>query len=66
MRPPRDSRKYLDSIVIVFGLAAFLLLPPFVTFWATPPAPWYLPYLVWLGIVVLVALVHATRNDNEL
>lgn len=66
MRPSADNGKYLDGVLLVFLFAVFVLLPPFVGFWATPNAPWYLPYIVWLGIIVLVALVQSKRHRHEL
>lgn len=66
MRPSPENGKYLDGVLLVFLFAAFVLLPPFIGFWAIPDAPWYLPYIVWLGIIVLVALVQSKRHRREL
>lgn len=66
MQEPGDRGGYLDSVIVIFLFAAFLLLPPFFTFWATPGRAWYLPYLIWLGLILLIVLVHAMRDRDEL
>jgi len=66
MRPTPDRGKYLDGVVAVFVLTAVIFLPPLIQLWATPPSPWYLPYLVWLGAIALVALVQRLRYRDEL
>lgn len=66
MASPPDKRKYLDSVLIVFVLASTLFVPPFITTWARPGAPWFLPYIVWFGVIVLIALVQRLRGRYEL
>ncbi|MCP4494395.1 MAG: hypothetical protein GY820_44915 [Gammaproteobacteria bacterium] len=39
--------------MIVFIVALLLLLPPVLDLWGAGDNPWYAPYLVWLGIIVL-------------
>ncbi len=66
MAPPPDSGKYLDGVIVVFLLAGALFAPPLLTTWATPGSPWYLPYLVWLAVIVLIAFVQRLRKRYEL
>ena len=66
MQRPPDSGKYLDGVVVIFLLAILVFLPPVFYSWATPTVPWYLPYGVWLGIIVLVALIQWMRQRHEL
>ena len=66
MPQPPDSRKYLDSVLIVFLLTAALFISPLFSAWATPAAPWYLPYIVWLLVIALIALVQYLRKHYEL
>ncbi len=66
MRQRPDSNKYLDAVVVVWICTAFLFLSPFVFVWSLPGAPWYLPYLLWLSVIVLAALVQALWHRHEL
>lgn len=66
MRFHADKSRYLDSVVLVVLFTAFIFLPPFVTVWMTAIFPWYMPYVVWLGIIVLIALVQCMRDRHEL
>jgi len=65
MFPPRDGRRYLDGAIIAFALALLLFAPPLFSAWARPGAPWYLPYAVWLGVIVLTALVQRLRDHDD-
>ena len=29
------------------------MLPPLLNLWTDPDSPWYLPYLIWSGIIAL-------------
>jgi hypothetical protein len=66
MRPPPGSSRYLDSVVVVFLFAVFLFVPPVFDRWAAPDASWYLPYLVWLGIIAVTWLIQWLRDRREL
>ena len=48
-----DLRPTEITIVVVL-ISLLLLAPPLVTLWFDTDAPWFLPYLVWLGIILLV------------
>lgn len=55
---PKRGRQR-ESVVLSFLLALLLLAEsPIMTWWATGDKPWYLPYLIWLGIIALVAWVN--------
>jgi len=53
MRLPKDNDKPIDKVILLLLLALFLLVSPFMSWWANPDAPWYRPYLIWLFIIVL-------------
>lgn len=55
-----------DRVVIVFLLALFLFLSPFTAWWAADGAPWYLPYLFWLGLIVAVGWMVPRRGGHDL
>jgi hypothetical protein len=47
MRAPTDKGRQSDLVILLFLFALFLMLPPFVTWWATAGLGWYVPYLIW-------------------
>ena len=42
-----------EITVVVVLIVLLVLLPPMSSLWLGSHAPWYLPYLVWLGIILL-------------
>lgn len=65
MDAPRDSSRRLDSTVLLFLLALFLLVSPVVYLWASDRSPWYLPYLLWLAVIALTAWVSRASSDHD-
>ncbi len=47
-----DTRPTEITIVVLL-ISLLILLPPLFTLWISIDSPWYLPYLVWLGIILL-------------
>lgn len=58
--PPRR-----DGALVLLLFALFVFVSPFTFWWAGTGAPWYLPYLLWLGLIVLIVPL-ARRRDHEL
>ncbi|MFQ5995658.1 MAG: hypothetical protein ACE5K1_11260 [Acidiferrobacterales bacterium] len=66
MRQIRDIARGLDRVIILFLFALFLLVSPLLGWWAADTSPWYLPYLLWLVLIVLCAwlqLKERRRHD---
>ena len=66
MRQIRDIGRGLDRVIILFLFALFLLVSPLLGWWAADDSPWYLPYLLWLALIVLCAwlqLKERRRHD---
>ena len=64
MRLGQDSGHSLDSVVLLFLFGLFLFFSPFTFWWATIAGVWYLPYLLWLGLIGLIAwVVHRRHHD---
>lgn len=61
---PETSRR-LDSTVLLFLFALFLLVSPFLLLWATDVSSWYLPYLLWLGLIGLIAMVAHRNGEHD-
>jgi hypothetical protein len=51
--------------VQLFLFALFVLVSPFLLFWVTDRTPWYVPYLVWLGLIVLAAWANRGERDHD-
>lgn len=45
-----------DIFILLLIFAMFLLDSPFFQWWATAERTWYLPYLVWGGVILLIYL----------
>ncbi len=60
---PQHGR--LDRVILLFLLALFLFASPFTTWWAHAQPPWYFPFLLWAGLIALVALDRIRRRDDH-
>lgn len=58
MRQSSKRAQHRDAVLLLSIFAVFMLASPFFRWLATPDRPWYLPYLVWGGIIVFIYLVQ--------
>ena len=58
-----DARPSEISIVVLL-IASLVLMPPLFTLWISVDLPWYLPYLVWFGIILLSAWLQRVLRKN--
>ncbi len=65
MRRYREH-EHLDRVVILFLFALFLLLSPFLNWWAADDSPWYAPYLIWGLLIVLTWRLRCRLERHEL
>jgi len=47
-----------EITMIVVLIVLLLLLPPLLYLWASSDNPWFTPYLVWLGVILLSYLLQ--------
>lgn len=66
MRLPSDGGRQFDSVVLLFLFALFLLISPLRDWWAADRSPWYMPYLLWAGIIGLIYKVSRRRGHHDL
>ena len=66
MRPRAENGKFLNLVLVAFIVAAFVFASPFHLLWMTPETPWYVPYLIWLAVIVMTAIVQRWRGRHEL
>jgi len=56
----------LDKVLLLFLFALFLLVSPLLQWWAADASPWYLPFLIWLGIIALAYWRNRRGGTHEL
>jgi hypothetical protein len=49
---------YSHRLLILFSLLALLLGPELLDLWLFSDGPWYQPFLIWLGLCTLTALIE--------
>ena len=66
MRRPSDNARYLNLVMVSFLVGVFVFASPFHRLWMTPETPWYVPYLIWLAVIVMTGVVQLARGRDEL
>ena len=61
-----DNGRYLNLVLVAFLVAVFLFASPFYLLWMAPETPWYVPYLIWLGVIVMTGIVQRWRGRDGL
>lgn len=61
--PPKNLQRR-DIYIFLLIIALFLLNSPFFQWWATAERTWYIPYMVWGGIIVLIYLCQRWHRHN--
>jgi hypothetical protein len=64
MRLEQDNGERLDRSILAFLVGVFLFLSPFTLWWAGIASLWYLPYLMWVGLIALIAWVVQRSHDD--
>ncbi len=62
MRPP--SNKNTDKSLVAAFVLVLIFVTPFTSLWSRGEWPWYLPYLLWLGAILLLALPLSRRQTS--
>ena len=60
-----DLRPTEITIVVVL-IASLVLLPPLMDLWFSIDSPWYLPYLVWSGVILLSYYLQRLLRKNAI
>ncbi len=63
MRETPPPERQLDLTLAVALLILLLISGPFMIWWTTPESPWYLPYLIWLGVILIIAWIQLRRHE---
>lgn len=66
MRQSRETDRQVDRVILLFVFALFLLVSPLLGWWASDHSPWYLPYLLWLVLILFGAWVQRGHPTDDL
>jgi hypothetical protein len=59
-----ENSHRLDSVVLLLLFGLFVFGSPFTFWWAAIASIWYLPYLLWLGFIAMIAwVVRGSGHD---
>ncbi|MEJ2609443.1 MAG: UTP--glucose-1-phosphate uridylyltransferase [Candidatus Thiodiazotropha sp.] len=62
--PPPNQQ--IDRTLALGLLILLLFSTPIMMWWTTPGSPWYLPYLLWLGVIIIIAWMnHKPRIRSD-
>ena len=59
--PPPDRQ--IDRTLALGLLILLLFSTPVMMWWTSPDSLWYLPYLLWLGVILSIAWVNRRRHE---
>lgn len=54
-----------DTVILLLLAALLLFAPPLLYWWARPGSPWYLVFLLWGGLIALIALAQRLRGRHD-
>ena len=55
-----------EITIVVLLISSLVLLPPLLDLWFSLDSPWYLPYLIWFGIIVLSYYLQRLLRKNAI
>ena len=61
-----DPEQPHESALLLMLFALFLFASPFTIWWASGHNDWFLPYLLWLLIILIGAWLHARYRHHDL
>ncbi|MDP6123865.1 MAG: hypothetical protein QF387_03660 [Arenicellales bacterium] len=56
----------MDRIILLFSFALLLFVTPLTDWWLSDQSPWYLPYLIWLLVILLNGWFFFRRGRHDL
>ena len=55
-----------EITIVVSLIALLILLPPLHNLWFDTGAAWYLPYLIWFGIILMSFILQRLLRKNAI
>lgn len=59
--PPPDRQ--IDRTIALGLLILLLFSAPVMIWWTSPESPWYLPYLIWMAVICLIAWINLRHHE---
>lgn len=53
---------YFHRVLLLLIPAVYMIIPLLIDSWTAMEPPWYAPYLLWLGIILLAVLIERKRD----
>ncbi len=66
MPDPHDLQREKEHSLLLTLLALFLFASPLTVWWASGHHPWYVPYLLWLLLILAGAWLQLRHHHHEL
>jgi fatty acid desaturase len=63
MREPPPDR-HIDRTVALALLILLLFSAPIMNWWTSPNSPWYLPYIIWMVVICIIAWINLRRHES--
>jgi hypothetical protein len=60
--PPPDRQ--IDRIIALGLLILLLFSAPVMIWWTSPGSPWYLPYLIWVAVICVIAWINLRYHES--
>ncbi|MET0027877.1 MAG: hypothetical protein ABW101_09590 [Candidatus Thiodiazotropha sp.] len=60
--PPPD--RLIDRTLALSLLVLLMFSTPIMMWWTSPGRFWFLPYLLWLVVIIAIAWVNHRRDDT--
>jgi drug/metabolite transporter (DMT)-like permease len=63
MQEPPPPDRQIDRTIALGLMILLLFSAPIMIWWTSPGMPWYLPYLIWLGVICAIAWINIRHHD---
>ncbi len=65
MRSPLPPQQQGFSALLIILLALVMIASPLLQWWSGSGSPWYIPYLLWGGIIALIAVLNLNLHKRN-
>jgi hypothetical protein len=63
--PITRKQERRDLAIILASLMLVLFASPLISWWSNPDMPWYMPYILWLLVILLAGYLQWRRLRYE-